>query len=1058
MASFVTNPRKRITELLSEYLEFDAEDQLSMKIWSGHVKLTNVSIRERDHWIQGGTIGDLNLEIPWQKRLVWGSGDVQVKLQNVVLILRADDLLPPERELYTPPPSKDPPPLGRHETQRKRRRIAEAEKRLLEGRPIAPWLLSLRKRDQERRRKEEAVRARAAKRAKIEKGSSWVMNTVNEFLWKFASGLQLKLNNLKVVVVLSGIEVGLTIPSISVSGDGIEVSNVHTEAPSPGVESSGSASSHLEDEEDAAAEQIRKRMKIEKVGMYVRRQPQTFYASETIWVPLEVARHELIIRPVNVDFRFCFYLPQSKEKQRHRRSKTTLSLATVNESEPIIKQRRGKRDRKPMDPSIETEAPSALTVPPPLSSPGRLSSTADSPTRRRNSSRRRDSRRLSWRPSELDSADPPAIPRPERITPHSSSVTLPLAEQLDYESDVEAVRSKARSGDIPTGHIDISIGVSLIDCVLSNRHYALICDFLTEGFRKRNHRPSKSIKSVLEYGQSLRRSMTVMTPASGERNGPIENIRMELHSARNERGLVISSWWKYANRIVLKQLRNRKVIQDALQDRYFSFSWSKQRYRRSEYVKLFVLRLKQQETLVDVSLQEQLDDIEADLTIEQILLYRSLSRTVHVQNLVEMPSILQIHEHYRTSNLRNDLQRLPERRQRRPNETPHQVLDQLNKFYRVCRQRAKDDTSSIVAEYPNFAGWFDFVRGNIASGETVGSTLDDNSVSSSLDVPTDDIPNAFLCSFKLHLTGASLSLVEESVVGGVFFSPSNENESQHSQMTIVSRLTDDVRMSHTFDATGINTGESSPSSSLSGSERLLLSLELKPVSTSILVQNSEFSSVQMTVGSVRLKDEKDFCFVSSGSSVDDPLSQSFFELSKSRRSHSSSVSEKQEVVQIDFGKLDVVCDSDLLESVKQFAGQSSVKVVGPVLNEYPHERESLFLLKNRNTALDVYSNVSFRCHGCRVRLPTSNISGGTESSVLSCDLSVDLVEIYSGLPSLALISDASEVDTSTISRTRQLSLLDVEELQGHGVSRSSWVSCLYSIFSCFFLTCSSLWH
>eukprot|EP00537_Pseudo-nitzschia_pungens_P002438 CAMPEP_0172372640 /NCGR_PEP_ID=MMETSP1060-20121228/48606_1 /TAXON_ID=37318 /ORGANISM="Pseudo-nitzschia pungens, Strain cf. cingulata" /LENGTH=66 /DNA_ID=CAMNT_0013098727 /DNA_START=192 /DNA_END=389 /DNA_ORIENTATION=- len=44
MASYVYNPSKKVTELLSSFLEFDPES-LEMGIWSGDLSLKNVQLR-----------------------------------------------------------------------------------------------------------------------------------------------------------------------------------------------------------------------------------------------------------------------------------------------------------------------------------------------------------------------------------------------------------------------------------------------------------------------------------------------------------------------------------------------------------------------------------------------------------------------------------------------------------------------------------------------------------------------------------------------------------------------------------------------------------------------------------------------------------------------------------------------------------------------------------------------------------------------------------------------------------------------------------------------------
>ena len=109
MTSYMYNPSKKVTELLSEYLEFDPEE-LRVGIWSGDLSLRNVNLRQEAIYpllnsftstttpdgrpplrfqLLQGTIGALDMKIPW-KRLVWGNGDVKVTLRNVVLVVTVE--------------------------------------------------------------------------------------------------------------------------------------------------------------------------------------------------------------------------------------------------------------------------------------------------------------------------------------------------------------------------------------------------------------------------------------------------------------------------------------------------------------------------------------------------------------------------------------------------------------------------------------------------------------------------------------------------------------------------------------------------------------------------------------------------------------------------------------------------------------------------------------------------------------------------------------------------------------------------------------------------------
>ena len=136
MASYMYNPSKKVTDLLSKYLEFDPKT-LELGIWSGDLSLKNVHLKREaikpllnnnntnhsntnnnttnafdfqnmennihDMMDAGagvdpltknplrvklvrGTIGLLRIGIPW-KQLVWGQGSVELELSEVTIVL-----------------------------------------------------------------------------------------------------------------------------------------------------------------------------------------------------------------------------------------------------------------------------------------------------------------------------------------------------------------------------------------------------------------------------------------------------------------------------------------------------------------------------------------------------------------------------------------------------------------------------------------------------------------------------------------------------------------------------------------------------------------------------------------------------------------------------------------------------------------------------------------------------------------------------------------------------------------------------------------------------------
>jgi hypothetical protein len=102
----------------------------------------------------------------------------------------------------------------------------------------------------------------------------------------------------------------------------------------------------------------------------------------------------------------------------------------------------------------------------------------------------------------------------------------------------------------------------------------------------------------------------------------------------SERELVVRSWWRYAYNCVLSELRQKKVTYSKVSKVHVSFDWKKQRYKRTEYINLY-LRWYIEHSALSGGKNNfvRLRHIEADLGVEQILLYRSIARKIHVRGI-----------------------------------------------------------------------------------------------------------------------------------------------------------------------------------------------------------------------------------------------------------------------------------------------------------------------------------------------------------------------------------------------------------------------------------------
>jgi hypothetical protein len=195
--------------------------------------------------------------------------------------------------------------------------------------------------------------------------------------------------------------------------------------------------------------------------------------------------------------------------------------------------------------------------------------------------------------------------------------------------------------------------------------------FLAATAKIRNGRPNVTIRSFLTEEQMTKQSITV--DAALSLLGPIDadshglsldgksttdptyrsnvrkRLRLELRSSRSERTAVIQAWWKYAVGAVVWEIQQKRRLRSEFQKKYLTFDWEKQKYKRKSYVSLYIqLYLKnveEDEALpsrkAEIMAQSiEFLSIEDELPVEQILLYRSIARSIHVRGGTAMPASL----------------------------------------------------------------------------------------------------------------------------------------------------------------------------------------------------------------------------------------------------------------------------------------------------------------------------------------------------------------------------------------------------------------------------------
>lgn len=916
------NPSKKVTELLSQFLEFDPE-QLQLGIWSGNLSLNNVNLRQEAIYpllnrhlkknvstatsesdngypeqkclkpplkfkLVSGKIGSLTMKIPW-KRLVWGQGDVQVDLRNIVIVLaleshedieyrapntenretrRSDyaeendsDSCKQRNQDYT---SRSNFPFSR---VKKQQVLQEAEKRQLRGRPIGPWLTAITKKEEESRaKKRTAIGDTTTLELRAGRLEKWLRSTTSDFFWRFYVGLQMNVENVKIVLVQDDIELGIIMPSSKVlagkpvnrreSGNGsIPLSCNEFELEQ---ESNGENTSAVTPPQRAVSDEvcdvggfIDKQLRQLGIGVYVRKLNQVDKSLSSEFVPLDVYTSDYILRPVDVDLNFSLFFPLPPEKAKQNlKGRTSIGNRQVGVvvdemstegggSDASSKRRRGKRDKlPPQSKDILTASTEPIKSIVSASQMGRLSSGSN-PSVPANFGTFPPQlvRRLSSRGSKMpllqqehrrrhsmisDSVHPlglltSASRHPRQV---STAATLPLAQPDDFG----AVYASNGRGEVSgrTVRFDGKLSVGAVQVICSTRHYYVISAFLAASAKMRNGRPRQTIRSVLDRENDIQRPFTDETDSS------FQGHSTEFDCTRKECARVVRSWWQYIFGVIFWELRQRKRLRKIFQQKYLLFSWQQLSYKRCEYINLYIgCRLRKS----DSALEEQLLAIEDELPVEQILLYRSIARTVHVRGGTEMPnSIIELNkelkgspEHFERDNAQNSHDSAIQTSSKdddRDNDV--QFSDNVPNFLsilearcEVARARRNTDEGSPLPAYHHFEKRSKVFEQGAFSGDEISfgfesktiKTNQSNKTRSSAAVTmmkaanTVETAAGMVFAFSAHVKKLELLIVEEEKVPyGQCDTNSSSSVSVHSDhstssihLSDVSVLTDDER-------------------------------------------------------------------------------------------------------------------------------------------------------------------------------------------------------------------------------------------------------------------------
>lgn len=762
MTSYMYNPSQKVTDILSKFFEFDPSE-LELGIWSGDLQLKNVKLRHdaihpllnrkanKPHTdplkkaplhmkLVSGTVGNMRIRIPW-KRLVWGQGAVQLEISDVMIVLSLQSREETEEQRQRgmlklrkkKEKSEDDNAVSTAYREAKQRRLREAERRHLQGLPVALYLETLHRKNsiaRDAQKAEEVAKAHhgpstsTSKSKKPGRLDKWLKNAGSDLFWRFFAGIQGSITKARIVIVQDGVEVGCIIQSIQVIAgkDGTRVNvNMDDGDPEETSEELITATEMTPPEnvtyESAYddGEHVDKIIKQQGLGIFIRKEANMNKVPQALRFSTSVSADDFILRPVDLDLAFSFFYPYPPERRKKRATDnqshdtpTTAAstgvsgAASVGESTTASsKQRRGKRDR------VTSIVPPSITPPTRSSSDSEhrgsitrsnsLNRTRITPMSAAESRLRNQHRRLGL-DGQHNLGGRPQIQRFASTRSFRSNTYLSAA--MDPISVQEGTAVLADRDMEIVSKFDCRVTLKEIRVVFTTRHYELLNYFLSTVSRMKNGRPDQLIRSTPKETntavfkrkfldatvnsalptspRSPAKQLTpalprkpnatilqaMLAPITGHRMTQSEDTELEhgesssdlriegeeqqiVAMRRSVRSQVVQKWWKYSIGAILWEIKKRKHLATNFRQMYISFDWNRQRYKRKEYIELYISKkLDNRHDGVwpfdDTDKREaQLLKIEDELPLEQILLYRSIARSIRVRGMTKMPDSIQ---------------------------------------------------------------------------------------------------------------------------------------------------------------------------------------------------------------------------------------------------------------------------------------------------------------------------------------------------------------------------------------------------------------------------------
>ena len=677
-------PTQAITDILSSYLEFDLK-QLQLGVWSGDLQLRDVNLRRdalfpllnpknkgndsnnvENQDIQlhlvNGTVGNLRIQVPWVG-LVKGHGlDVQMSDVKIVLGFQSPSWNYPDSVKNNGQSHEDNESKS-SEREKKQRLIREAERCFYYNLPISnPDACENTTTSSTEKKKINDLPQEKGKKDVIEANGGilerLMKSIVSSLMWRVLSGLNVEIKKLTIIFVVEGVELGITLESLVIStkidgnkrsannptSHGVSMNSSPPSAPQTSSPQSvpNNANNGKQAIESRTLEQsLAKFVELNQLGIFIRklsnRHEQYEPSSNESGFALKTSTSQLTKIPSQLE-----YILQPVD--------STISIrifSPIKRNEPIsVAESSFSNNNQPPTNSItDTKIGEDTIVGKEISMKNKTKSSSRISLNTANTyfdddgdifqdalSEPGDLLKYDDEDDDINNdtfLDANCELREEKK--HRRSSTLPSLRGItsiapSISNDIKSNATHSRESQFV-----LHWSMSQVNTVICPHHYQLLDLFLCSLTKVKNGRPNQTILSCILNTNKLPDSEVVDFDNESilvhlrSRNYPFYNVP-RCKKTKD----VLQSWWRYAFKNVIRELRERKQMIGLRTYKPINIfppsACAKARKQKKQYIDYYT-KFCTSEEADSKEILNQLQELEDSLFVEQILLYRSIVRT-----------------------------------------------------------------------------------------------------------------------------------------------------------------------------------------------------------------------------------------------------------------------------------------------------------------------------------------------------------------------------------------------------------------------------------------------